>query len=460
MRGSPCAGRRRATTSGSSWRSPPARDAAARGPGARLSTAGKRERGSGKRTLPRARRLLYRGRRGDGGAAGPQRLRQDHHPEAHQSVARADRRRGTHRRRARPRRAADPVATPHRVRHSGGGAVSALHGGAQRGARAAAGRVGDAAHRGAVAGAPGGRGSRSGYLRRPPSAPALGRPTPARGCGTGPRRGPAAAAPGRAVRRPRPDHARRADARDAHRPHATGQTRLSRDTARVPRERASGVQAVHGGRMSLWGFYSRNAGEVLGLVGQHLSLVASSTVIAIVVGVPGGILLTRRPAWRAPVLGLANLFQTIPSLALFGFLIPLPFIGGIGATTAIVALVVYALLPIVRNTYTGIAGVDPAVREAGRGMGMTDWELLTQVELPLALGVILAGVRVATVVSVGTATIAAAIGAGGLGVYIFRGVAVVDDTLILAGALPAALMALAADALFGLAERRFAWRAE
>ncbi len=212
--------------------------------------------------------------------------------------------------------------------------------------------------------------------------------------------------------------------------------------------------------MSLWGFYSRNAGEVLGLVGQHLSLVASSTVIAIVVGVPGGILLTRRPVWRAPVLGLANLFQTIPSLALFGFLIPLPFIGGIGATTAIVALVVYALLPIVRNTYAGIAGVDPAVREAGRGMGMTDWQLLTQVELPLGLGVILAGVRVATVVSVGTATIAAAIGAGGLGVYIFRGVAVVDDTLILAGALPAALMALVADALFGLAERRFAWRAK
>ena len=210
--------------------------------------------------------------------------------------------------------------------------------------------------------------------------------------------------------------------------------------------------------MDLLNFYARNSGEVLGLVRQHLSLVVSSTAIAIVVGVPSGIVLTRRPAWRAPVLGLANIFQTIPSLALFGFLIPLPFIGGIGATTAIVALVVYALLPIVRNTYTGIAGVDPAVREAGRGMGMTDWQLLTQVELPLAVGVILAGVRVATVVSVGTATIAAAIGAGGLGVYIFRGVAVVDDTLILAGALPAALMALAADALLGLAERRLAWR--
>ena len=207
-------------------------------------------------------------------------------------------------------------------------------------------------------------------------------------------------------------------------------------------------------------FYARNSQEVWGLVGQHLFLVAISTGIAIVIGIPLGVVLTRRPAWRGPVLGLANVFQTIPSLALFGFLIPLPLIGGIGATTAIVALVVYGLLPIVRNTYTGIAGVDPAVREAGRGMGMTDWQLLTLVELPLGFGVMLAGVRVATVVSVGTATIAAAIGAGGLGVYIFRGVAMVNDTLILAGAVPAALMALAADGLLGLAERRFAWRAK
>ncbi|HEX4575670.1 MAG TPA: ABC transporter permease [Gemmatimonadales bacterium] len=211
--------------------------------------------------------------------------------------------------------------------------------------------------------------------------------------------------------------------------------------------------------MRLVAFYGRNAQEVLGLVGQHLYLVALSTGIAIVIGVPLGIWVTRRPAWRGPVLGLANVFQTVPSLALFGFLIPLPFIGGIGATTAIVALVVYALLPIVRNTYVGITSVDDAVREAGRGMGMTDWQLLKLVELPLGLGVILAGVRVATVVSVGTATIAAAIGAGGLGVYIFRGVAMVNDTLILAGALPAALMALAADGLLGFAERRFAWRA-
>jgi osmoprotectant transport system permease protein len=210
--------------------------------------------------------------------------------------------------------------------------------------------------------------------------------------------------------------------------------------------------------VNLIAFYGRNLHEVLALAWQHLYLVAISTSAAIVIGVPLGILLTRRPAWRGPVLGVANIFQTVPSLALFGFLIPLPFIGGIGARTAIVALVLYALLPIVRNTYTGIAGVDPAVREAGRGMGMTDGQLLRLVELPLGLGVILAGVRVATVVSVGTATIAAAIGAGGLGVYIFRGVATVNDTLILAGALPAALMALAADGLLGVAERRLAWR--
>ncbi|HET7252115.1 MAG TPA: ABC transporter permease [Gemmatimonadales bacterium] len=210
--------------------------------------------------------------------------------------------------------------------------------------------------------------------------------------------------------------------------------------------------------MNLVRFYLDNAREVAGLVGQHLVLVLVSTAIAVALGVPLGILLTRRPAWRGPVLGLANLFQTIPSLALFGFLIPLPILGGIGARTAIVALVVYALLPIVRNTYVGISGIDPAVREAARGMGMTDGELLRLVELPLSAGVILAGIRVATVVGVGTATIAAAIGAGGLGVYIFRGVAVVDNTLILAGAVPAALLALGADGLLGLLERRFVWR--
>lgn len=207
--------------------------------------------------------------------------------------------------------------------------------------------------------------------------------------------------------------------------------------------------------MKLFEFYARHAGEVWLLLGQHVGLVAISTAIATLIGLPLGVLVARRPAWRRPVLGLANACQTIPSLALFGLLIP---VFGIGAWTAITALVVYALLPIVRNTYAGIAGVDPAVREAGRGMGMTDGELLRLVELPLAAGVILAGVRIATVVSVGIATIAAAIGAGGLGVYIFRGVATVDDTLILAGAIPAALLALLADALLGLAERKLVWR--
>jgi osmoprotectant transport system permease protein len=201
-------------------------------------------------------------------------------------------------------------------------------------------------------------------------------------------------------------------------------------------------------------FYGRNAGEAFGLLGQHLVLVGISTAVAAAIGIPLGVALTRRPRWRRPVLGIANVLQTIPSLALFGFLIPLPFLGGIGARTAIVALVVYGLLPVIRNTYTGIAGVDPAVREAGLGMGMRDRELLRLVELPLAAPVILAGVRIATVVGIGTATIAAAIGAGGLGVYIFRGVATVNDTLILAGALPAALLALVADGGLALVERR------
>src|SRR5204862_3667148 len=188
---------------------------------------------------------------------------------------------------------------------------------------------------------------------------------------------------------------------------------------------------------------------------QCSCLVAISTVVAVLIGLPLGVLVARRPAWQKPILGMTNVVQTVPSLALFGLLIP---VFGIGAWTAITALVLYALLPIVRNTCAGIAGVDPAVREAGRGMGMTDGELLRLVELPLAAGVILAGIRVATVVSVGVATIGAAIGAGGLGVYIFRGVATVDDTLIMAGALPAALLALAADAVLGIAERRLAWQ--
>jgi len=208
--------------------------------------------------------------------------------------------------------------------------------------------------------------------------------------------------------------------------------------------------------MSLIRFYADNGAEALALVLQHLGLVALSTVVAAAVGIPLGIVLARRPSLAAPVLGVANVLQTIPSLALFGFLIPLPFLGGVGARTALVALVVYALLPIIRNTYTGIRGVDPAVREAATGMGMTDRQLLRLVELPLAAGVIMAGVRVAAVVGIGVATIAAAIGAGGLGVYIFRGVATVNNTLILAGALPAAVLALGIDGALGLVEKRLA----
>ena len=207
--------------------------------------------------------------------------------------------------------------------------------------------------------------------------------------------------------------------------------------------------------MSLIEYLLRNQEEFISLTLQHLFLVGLSTGVALLIGVPLGITLTRKPRLSAPVLGLANVFQTIPSLALFGFLIPIPFIGGVGARTAIVALVLYALLPIIRNTYAGIQGIDPAVKEAGRGMGMTDRQLLFMVEIPLAFGVILAGIRVATVIGVGVATIAAAIGAGGLGVYIFRGVAMVNNTLILAGAVPAAVMALAADFLLGRLERRY-----
>ena len=193
--------------------------------------------------------------------------------------------------------------------------------------------------------------------------------------------------------------------------------------------------------------------EIATETGRHVVLVAISIGIATAIGVPLGIFLTRRPAWSRPVLGLVGVIQTIPSLALFGFLIPVPAIGGIGTRTALVALTFYGLLPVVRNTVTGIAGVDPAIREAGRGMGMTDRQLLVRVELPLAASVILAGVRVATVVGIGVATIAAAIGAGGLGVFIFRGVAMVDNRMILAGALPAALLAVGADLTIGAVER-------
>jgi osmoprotectant transport system permease protein len=199
--------------------------------------------------------------------------------------------------------------------------------------------------------------------------------------------------------------------------------------------------------------------DILALSAQHLVLVAVSTLLAAAVGIPLGIALTRRPKLARPILGLAGVVQTIPSLALFGFLLPLPLIGGIGARTAIVALLIYAMLPLLRNTYAGILSVDPAIVEAATGLGMTPRQRLWWVELPLALPVVLAGVRIATVVSIGLATIAAAIGAGGLGVLIYRGIAIVDNRQILAGAVPAALLALAADGLFGTIERRQSkWR--
>ena len=205
-------------------------------------------------------------------------------------------------------------------------------------------------------------------------------------------------------------------------------------------------------------FLLRHRGEVFQVTLEHILLVAIAMAIATLIAIPLGIALTRHRTLRAPVLGLANVMQTVPSLALFGFLIPVPFIGGIGRRTAIVALVLYALLPILRNTYAGITGVDPAVIEAARGMGMTARQLLWQVELPLSFSVILAGLRVATVITIGVATIAAAIGAGGLGTFIFRGVSMVNDQVILAGAIPAALLAILADASLGWAERRLAAR--
>src|SRR2546427_12267049 len=210
--------------------------------------------------------------------------------------------------------------------------------------------------------------------------------------------------------------------------------------------------------MSPWTFILDHHGEILSATLDHFTLVVIAMAIAILIGVPLGMFIVQRPTLRTIALGIASIFQTIPSLALFGFLIPVPFIGGIGRRTAIVALVLYALLPILRNTYAGITGVDPAVIEAARGMGLKAGQLVWQVELPLSSSVILAGLRVATVITIGVATIAAAIGAGGLGTFIFRGVSMVNDQVILAGAIPAALLAILADASLGWAERRLAAR--
>jgi osmoprotectant transport system permease protein len=210
--------------------------------------------------------------------------------------------------------------------------------------------------------------------------------------------------------------------------------------------------------MSLFSFWRAHLPELATLTSQHVLLVAISTMIAVAIGVPLGVFAARRPRLASPFVGIANIVQTIPSLAMFGFLLPVPFIGGVGARAALAVLTLYGLLPIVRSTIVGITGIDKAIREAGVAMGMTPGELLRQIELPLALLPILAGIRVAAVVGVGSATIAAAIGAGGLGQYIYRGLSMVDSTVILAGAIPAALLALVVDGGLLWLERRLSTR--
>ena len=208
--------------------------------------------------------------------------------------------------------------------------------------------------------------------------------------------------------------------------------------------------------MNFLSFVTRNRLEIATLTLEHLWIVGLSTLLAMVVGIPAGILITRKPSLHKPVIAAANIIQTVPSLALFGFLLPAPWIGERAERLAILALMLYALLPLIRNTYVGITSVDRATVEAARGMGLTDWQLLCKVELPLAASVILAGIRVALVISIGLATIAAAIGAGGLGELIFRGLAMVNNAVIFAGAIPAAAMALLADTVLGWLEKRFA----
>ncbi|HTV09097.1 MAG TPA: ABC transporter permease [Candidatus Aquilonibacter sp.] len=206
------------------------------------------------------------------------------------------------------------------------------------------------------------------------------------------------------------------------------------------------------------GFLAQHGSEIGRLTFEHVWLTASAMLFACAIALPLGVLLTRRQALARPVIGVANVLQTIPSLAMFGLLLPVPFLGDRAARLAIVALTAYALLPILRNTYAGINSIDPAVIDVANALGMTGWQRLRKVELPMAASVILAGLRTATVTCVGVATIAAAIGAGGLGELIFRGVASVDNGLVLAGAIPAALLALCADGLLGLAEKRLVVR--
>jgi len=206
--------------------------------------------------------------------------------------------------------------------------------------------------------------------------------------------------------------------------------------------------------MNVIQYFQQHADEILQATLEHIWLVGITMVIAVAIAVPLGILVARRPWLSKPIVGAANIAETIPSLALLGILLPVPWLGERADRLAIAALTLYALLPVIRNTAAGIAGIDPAVREAARGMGMTERQILWQVELPLSLSTILAGIRVATVLTIGVATIAAAVGAGGLGEYIFRGLAMVNNSLILAGAIPAALLALGADFLLSVLERR------
>src|SRR3989449_3518351 len=426
-------------------------------------------RGIRRRGLPPARRaraarraLARGGGRRDARRHRAERVGEDDGAEAGERAPHADHGRGARRGARDDRVGRDPAPAPDGLRDPGDGALPASHGGAERRSRARAGGLAARAHRTARRGAARAGRPAGGGVRRALPAPALRWAAPARRRGARAGRRPTVALVGRAVRRARSHHARRAaaripgpagaaaedrDLRDARharggaggRPDRGGGGRKAprgRDAggaAREPRPRGAGA----GGRVMLH--------EVLVETGRHVMLVGVSVGLATAIGVPLGVWLTRRPGWSRIILGLASVLQTIPSLALFGFLIPVPWIGGIGVRTALVALTLYGLLPVLRNTVTGIAGVDPAIREAGRGMGMTDAQLLWRVELPLAASVIIAGVRVATVIGIGVATIAAAIGAGGLGVFIFRGVAMVDNRTILAGALPAAALAGGAE---------------
>src|SRR6266850_317929 len=421
-----------------------------------------------------ARRAVARRRRGrDARGHRTERLRKDDGVEARQRSIDADRGRGSGGGAADDGVGSDPPPAAHGLRHPGDRTLPALDRRTERRPRTRARGLATGAHTSAGRGAARARRAAGGGLRQTVSAPALGRPAAAgrRGAraGGGPSPRPARRAlrcarshhaGGAAARVPRPPGTAPEDCRVRHPRHARSGAggrpdRAARgraaggggDAGSAPREhrpRGAGVPR-RGGRVMLE--------EILRETGRHMMLVGVSIGIATAIGVPLGVLLTRRPGWSRFVLGVASVFQTIPSLALFGFLIPVPVIGGIGVRTALVALTLYGLLPVLRNTVTGIAGVDPAIREAGRGMGMTDAQLLWRVELPLAASVIIAGVRVATVIGIGVATIAAAIGAGGLGVFIFRGVAMVDNRMILAGALPAAGLAVGADMVLGAVER-------